>query len=271
MICFAVALRSPKSTSNWEGVLKDFNNTIHSIFNQTNPDFRVYVGCNEIPEMDRNYDERLRFVLADTPVPKTWQECCRDRSWKLCLCAQQIRKDMDQISVRGGGAFVFPVDADDYVHRGIAQYVCDHPEANGFKSKTGYRWVKGSKIATITKYFGGSMNIMKMYPEDLPDTLPDISMCFDKATSMELNRRYPIRWYDIEVEAQFAALGKPPSRLPFRSTIYVLGTGSNISSNDPAHVKEDKRFHPVAFLRKMNPFGKKVISPTLKATFGMRY
>ena len=121
-----------------------------------------------------------------------------------------------------------------------------------------------------TPYFGGTMNIMKMYPDDLPDELPDSSLCFSKETAMQLTNRYPIRWYDIEVERKFAELGKPLSELPFKSTIYVLGTGANISSNDPANAhKTHNRFHPIAFLRKINPFDKRYLSRKIKEELGM--
>lgn len=142
MVCFTIALRNPKSTNKWESVLKDFNNTLHSIFAQTCEDFRVYVGCSEIPELFEKYDDRLHFVTVDLPLPQSWEERCRDRSWKLLACARQIKLDLAELAVSGGGVFVFPVDADDYVNCKIAQYVHDHPDANGFKSKTGYRWVK---------------------------------------------------------------------------------------------------------------------------------
>ena len=269
MLCFAIALRGPKSTDNWPGVLADFRRTLHSVFNQTNPDFRVYVGCSGIPELDESYDDRLRWVTADLPVPKTWEEKCRDRSWKLCLCAQQIRKDLPELAVRGGGTFVFPVDADDLVSCRLAEYAAAHPEANGFKSPTGYRWIRGSSRLEITPYYGGTMNIMKLYEEDLPETLPDPSLCFDEATAMALTARWPIRWYDCEVEGKFAALGRPLTPLPFRSTIYVLGTGENISGEDPHAQGEQDRFHPVAFLRSLNPFTHRRLSDTIKREFGM--
>lgn len=270
MVCFTIALRSKESTNHWDKVLCDFNNTLCSIFNQTSDEFRVYVGCNEIPKLDKPFDERLRFITANLPVPKTWEECCRDRSWKLLLCAQEIKKELHSISVSGGGTFVFPVDADDFVNCHIAEYVYNHPEANGFKSKKSYRWVKGQRYMTITPYYGGTMNIIKMFEDDLPSELPDQRLCFDKDTAMALTARYPIRWYDIEVAGKYAQLGKPFTQLPFRSTIYVVGTGENISAQDPANQRKSARkYHPVAFLRKISPFNKKLITQKIIKEFNL--
>ncbi len=270
MICFVTALRSKQSTDQWSEVLKDFNNTLHSMFNQKHPDFQIYVGCNEVPELEKEYDERLHFVTADLPIPNTWQEKCRDRSWKLCLCAKQIRSDYQELLDTGKGIFIFPVDADDFVSCHLAGYVVNHPDANGFKSVKSYRWVKNSSWMEITPYFGGSMNIMKMYKDDLPEKLPEQSLCFDQSTAMKLTERYPIRWYDIEVEGKFRKLGKPLEKLPFRSTVYVLGTGANISEDDPNNTNVEKRIHPVAFLRKINPLTHRRVTAKLKNEFGIR-
>lgn len=113
------------------------------------------------------------------------------------------------------------------------------------------------------------MNIMKMYKGDLPDELPDPSFCFDHDTAMKLTERYPIRWYDIEVEQKFAKQGRPLDRLPFRSTIYVLGTGSNISCSDPNNRTDKKSFHPMAFLRSINPMTHRYVTKKIKKDFGI--
>lgn len=273
MICFTIALRSPLNTNNWEGVLADFNSTLRSVFNQTCDEFRVYVGCNEIPQLEEEYDDRLIFVTADLPLPRNWTECCRDRSWKLLMCAQKIKQDFfsDPSSPTAQrGVFVFPLDADDLVSCRIARWCHDHPDANGFKSPTGYRWVKGQRHVLVTPYYGGTMNIMKLYADDLPDEIPDHSLCHTTEISIAMSKRYPIRWIDHQVADKFAALGRPFEKLPFRSTVYVLGTGANISNDDPALNKPDtKRFHPVAFLRKINPLDKRPLG-LIKKEFAMK-
>lgn len=101
----------------------------------------------------------------------------------------------------------------------LAEYVAQHPDANGFKSAKSYKWYKGSKVMEITPYFGGSMNIMRLKPDELPEELPDISLCFDKATCIQLNEKYPVRWDDIAVEEKMRKLGRPFRKLPFCSTI----------------------------------------------------
>lgn len=232
-IIFAIALRSQGSTDNWKNVTENFNNTLKSIFNQTNPNFLVYVGCNEIPELYEPYDERLQFFQVANPVPKEWLEMARDKFWKYSVVAQKIRDYLLETSNPGNGVFVLPMDADDYVHNQICEYVGSHNEANGFVSEYGYvfyhknnRLIKYNQMHTLC----GSCNIIKMYLDDLPSELPAPELCFDKETAGVLNSRYPIRWdYHILVE-KYKDLGKSFSILPFPSTIYYLGNGDNISA-----------------------------------------
>ncbi len=187
--------------------------------------------------------------------------------WKLLRCAYEIRNDFSEAVEHG--VFVFPVDADDYVNCHIAQWVLDHPNANGFKSNTGYRYVCGQNYVTITPWYGGTMNIMKLYREDLPEELPDESTSFQKEVASALTERYPICWYDIEAKGKFAAIGRPFSELPMRSTVYVVGTGDNLSDRDPANSRKKDRFHPVAFLRKINPCDKRFLTKRLRKEYGM--
>lgn len=270
MLYFTIALRSKASSSHWEAVIADFEATLQSIFNQTCDEFRVYVGCNERPELKNAYDDRLHFVLVNTPKPGDWLDGCRDRTWKQLACCAAIKKEHTR-DVLAEGAFVFPVDADDYVSNRIAQYVSQHPTENGFKSKNGYRWHKGSGYMERSPYFGGSMNIMKLRPEEFPDELPDISLCFDKETCIALNEKYPVRWDDIAVEEKMKQLGRPLAQLPFPSTIYVLNTGANLSSADPrATGKVKTRIHFGVLLYKMRFWKYKRLSSKIKREFGMQ-
>lgn len=270
MVCFIITLMNKNVALCWEKVEQNFNNTLHSIFNQTSDDFRVYVGYTDMPKLYEKYDNRLIMIPCGTHTPIERIEKLRDRGWKLSACANAIYKDLDSIAFPDGGIFVFPVDADDLVNKNIAEYANKHSDANGFKSRIAYRHRKGKKYLDITPYFGGSMNVMKLYKKDLVAQMPDVSLCFDFETACILHKS-PVRWTDHEVEQQFADLGRPLSYFPFRSTIYVVGTGDNLSDSDPNNViEEKKRFHPVAFLRKISPFNKRFITNRIKQEFGIQ-
>lgn len=269
MLYFTIALRGRASTNQWDKVVADFENTLNSIFGQNSPEFCVYVGCNDIPQLSRNFGNQLHFVEVNTPRPQGWLDCCRDRAWKQLACCAAIKHELGE-KLSNQGIFVFPVDADDFVSNRLAEYVAQHPDANGFKSAKSYKWYKGSKVMEITPYFGGSMNIMRLKPDELPEELPDISLCFDKATCIQLNEKYPVRWDDIAVEEKMRKLGRPFRKLPFCSTIYVLNTGENISTNDPrATGMQDKKIHLGILAKKANPFIWKKIDEEIIKEFSL--
>lgn len=231
MLIFAIALRSKASSNNWENVQKNFNRTIKSLFNQTDGNFLVYVGCNDIPKTQYINDPRLRFLKVNTPVPKEWIEAARDKFWKYSVISMEIRKYLLQSSNPQDGVFVMPLDADDIINKNIVEYVNTH-DGNGFVSEYGYVWHKGNKF--VEKYnelytYCGSCNIIKMYLDDFPTELPDESTALSKETATLLNH-YPIRWNHNEVVEKYGNMGKPFSPLPFPSTIYFLNNGENISS-----------------------------------------
>ena len=223
-----------------------------------------------MPKMYENYDSRLRMIACNTRNPVERIEKLRDRGWKLSVCANMIYKEYDELAFEDDGVFVFPVDADDLVNRKIVEYANSHHLENGFKSKKAYLHKKGKQYLEITPYFGGTMNIMKLYKDDLIPEIPDVSLCFDYDTACKLHES-PVRWTDIEVERLFAEKGRPLSYLPFKSTIYVIGTGENLSDSDPNNQKgRKKRFHPVAFLRRVSPFIKSLITNRIKKDFGIQ-
>lgn len=275
MIIFAIPLRSQETAKDWNAVLSRFQNTIKSIFNQTSSDFLCIVACNKIPRMDFPYDARLEFIeLPDMPIPQTWLEMARDKFWKLTMIAVRVREILEQQPHPEKGIYVMPVDGDDLLNCRIAEYCNKNPDEHGFVSKDGYVWQSGKPFFRIYEEmhtYCGSCNIIKMYSEDLPEVCPaDPALCHDAETAGILNARYPIRYDHHTVVDRYAKAGKPFSELPFRSTVYVIGHGDNISSIFHASKGADaRRFHPVAFLRSLNIFRMKYISKKIIREFGM--
>lgn len=277
MIIFAIPLRSEGSSKNWDMVLRNFHRTIRSIFNQTDPHFRCIVACNQKPEMDQEYDERLEFLeLPYMPVPSSWLEMARDKFWKLTMIAVRAREILEQQEHPENGIYVMPVDADDLFNRRISQYCHTHPDEHGFVSNDGYVWSAGKRYFRIHKdlhTYCGSCNIIKMYREDLPEKCPAApELCHDKDTAVWMNARYPIRFDHHIIVDHYAKNGRPFRRLPFRSTVYVLGTGDNISAiHQELYEKKapsKRRFHPIAFLRKINIFSYMPITNAIRREFG---
>ena len=281
MIVYAIPFRAPETTNDWDACVKRLDRTLQSIFNPLNhAPFQCIVACNHIPEqLKGKYDSRLEWLELQMPIPQSWIEMARDKFWKLLEISVRIRALLEQQENPECGIYVMPVDADDLLNYQIAGYCEAHPDANGFVSKDGYVWQEGSSIFRIYPQmhtYCGSCNIIKMYRNDLPERMPfPIDLCHDGHTAGILNSRYPIRFDHNIIVERYCSINKPFSTLPFRSTVYVRGTGDNISciplKEKEAQSKKRKgiQIHPIAFLRKINIFKIKYISQKIKFEFGI--
>lgn len=277
MIIFAIPLKAKKASKDWETCEKRFWETIQSIFNQKG-EFKVIVACNDIPNnIDIEYDDRLEFIQVNTPIPQRWIEMARDKFWKLTVIAVRIREILELQEKPEQGIYVMPVDGDDLLNCNIAEWCSKYPHENGFVSEEGYVWEEKKQYLRIYKEmytYCGSCNVIKMYREDLPEELPvSPKLCHDKETAEKLNAVYPIRWDYHTMREKYQKLGKTFSILPFKSTIYRIDTGDNISAvygeENQSVNKQRSRFHPIAFLRKINIFKIKRITPKIKKEFGL--
>lgn len=277
MIIFAIPLRAKATTRDWASVSRRFNATIQSVFNQYDSDeYMCIVACNDIPKLEKSYDQRLEFIQLDLPIPNSWIEMARDMFWKLTEIAVRCREILEQQEQPEKGIYVMPLDADDLVSNRIAKWCESHPNENGFVSKDGYVWENHQKYMTVCPEmhtYCGSCNIIKMFRNDLPAELPaDRFFCHDRDTASVLNMRYPIRWDHNTVVQRYMELGRTFSVLPFRSTIYVREDDENISKL-AAREKEklsNKRFHPRAFLRSLNVFQYRLMTLKIINEFGIK-
>lgn len=216
MIYFGIPLRSKAVSNDWEKVSLYFNRTLWSVYNQTDPDFRVIVVCHDIPKLVHQYDERVEFIQVDAPIPANKDEMMLDKGYKVHTIAMRIREY--------GGGFTMMVDADDIQSNRIAEYVNAHPEANGFVAHNGYYYHIGDPFIKLGhKFPNGSSTIVKYSIEDLPEEhYPTM------VPGMNSNPHI-VRKQHGDIPRICAELGRPLRPLPFPASIYVRETGDNHS------------------------------------------
>ena len=112
MIYFGITLRSKAVSKNWAHVVADFTRTLDSVYQQTDPDFRVIVACHDLPKLEREYDSRVEFLQTDVPTPTTPFEMMQDKGYKLSMIGKRIREY--------GGGYTMIVDADDLISNRVA-------------------------------------------------------------------------------------------------------------------------------------------------------
>ena len=218
MIYFGIPLRSKKASKDWNEVTRVFNRTLRSVYRQTNPAFKIYVACHEVPLLDAEYDERVEFLTADTPVPTTKFEMMLDKGWKISMIAQKIRE--------AGGGYTMMVDSDDLVSNRIAEYAAAHPEKTGFISRYGYIYNDGFsyvKKALHMYRICGSCAVVRYSTEDLPDYMP--KDLWDDS----LKEKWIVRMSHRKIPDYLQSIGRALETIPFPTTIYVRNTGDNHS------------------------------------------
>lgn len=216
MIYFGIPLRSKAASKDWDKVSMFFNRTLWSVYNQTDPNFRVIVVCHDIPKLRHSYDNRVEFIRVDSPIPHTKYEMMLDKGYKVHTIGMRIREL--------GGGFTMMVDADDIQSNRIAEYVNSHPNANGFLSYNGYYWHVGDNyVKKGHKFPNGSSTIVKYSVEDLPDRY------YDKMVASENTNPHIIRKKHGDIPKICAEMGRPLTPLPFIASIYVRETGDNHS------------------------------------------
>ena len=210
---------SRKAANDWNMVSMLFNRTLWSCYNQTDPEFKILVACHEIPELTKNYDDRVEFIQVtekESPIPKTQQEKMIDKGYKTHTLAMRLRAL--------GGGYAMMVDADDLVSCRIAKFVKLHPDENGFYVKTGYVYFVGdSYMKVMPKFSSGSACIVNYSVSDLPDGYPPVMRENCDANEWIIRKKHN------SIVPACAQAGRPLKPLPFKGAVYVLGSGENHS------------------------------------------
>ena len=231
MLIFAIPLKGKGSSTNWNRVQENLNNTIESVFNQKDSlNFKCIIACSDIPLVKKEYGNRLEILKLDLPVPKSHEEGVKDKWYKLSVIACRARAIIEDDLINEDSIYFMPLDADDLVNNKIVKYCDEFPNENGFISKYGYVYNEGSHY--IKKYkdlfkFCGSCNIINIQKNDLPRRVPP----FDEFT-YEPNK-YIYHVNHGLIPDYYKNEGKEFSIIPFPTTIYMLGTGENFSNYDP--------------------------------------
>lgn len=209
LITFFVPLRSRRTTRNWELVCRLLENTLRSIFGQSDPRFDVLVICHELPTLTRDFGSRLRFLEVDLPVPSgDLKDSTMHDKWMKLACGL--------ISVRDRpAAYSMFVDADDLVSSRIAAFVAKDRNPNGYIIKKGYWYTAGSNWMQFKNDFNcGTNSILRLDALHLPASLDSVSRM----------QCIALRSGHLKIESNMLAAGTPLAHLPFAGAAYVQHT-----------------------------------------------
>lgn len=205
------------AADNWALTIELFNNTLCSIFNQTDPEFRVFVACHEKPELVKEFDNRLNFITVDFPPPRDVSQQTIDKYYKKRILVHQVQ----QI----GGQYIMFVDADDYISKNILAWVKKNNHPSGWLINAGYEYDflfnKMRTAPNFNRICGTSaiLNISSIKEEvvtEFTDYVRQNKYFFDFSHN---------DWNLYLQEHNMPIMGI----VPFKAAIYVINTGENLS------------------------------------------
>lgn len=221
MLVFVVPLQSKASAKSWERVSELFERCIQSVCQQTSPHFHAIVVCHEKPNISFHHPQ-ITYVEVDFPVPDVTSGTPKE-------IIDRKRTDKGRKQLRGlvaaqefNPTHTMLLDGDDHISKRLAEFVHQHPQANGWFFDRGYRYTPGSSwIYNKSNGFHtmcGSCNIIRNDLNRIPE-------------HPEYNRGYGYYKFYIDhakVIQVLAEAGTPLAPMPFQGAVYVVQTGENI-------------------------------------------
>lgn len=219
MLVFIVPLKSRKVSQSWEQVCNLFERSIKSICNQTSPDFRVIVVCNEKPEITFTHPH-ITYLEVDFPHHKESSPIVigdTDKGRKILAGLTYARQLAPSHTMF--------VDADDCVSKHLAEFVNQHSNSNGWFINKGYKYREGSNFIFVRSnnfyHVSGTCNIIKYELNELPET-PEYNRGCGYYKPYIVHRR---------ISSILAQRGTPIEPLPFAGAVYIVENGENLSAH----------------------------------------
>lgn len=234
MFVFLTTVRHPKTAKNYNAILDILSLTINSVSNQkTNFEYKFIVVCNELPELQVNFDNVI-FHVVDFPPPgggvsnkQTLTDMSRDKGTKLAaglIFAKKLNPKK-----------VFIIDADDWVRDNVVEYVMSNANNDFWHVNKGYVVNLNEKSYVrkygLSRYCGTSYiydysKLIKLLSLDIIEESPSLSSLIEGVEEFQLlnilgNHRYQF--------SHFKKYGYEFKELPFFSICWVVNNGENHS------------------------------------------
>lgn len=216
MLVFCIPLRSKEVSKDWNKVSLLFNRTLESVYNQTNPNFKVFVACHQIPDLNKSYDDRVQFIIMNTKIPVTYLDMMWDKDTKIYTCQNAARKYLIQQKLTG--AYFMNVDSDDLVSNKIADFVVNKAKKLVYTSRHGYIYFEGNtylKKARRLERTCGSCFVIYLELNQLP--------CNDEGFLLNNVDKCPFTPHHSDIYLKLVKIKKwSHGYIPFPTTIYIV-------------------------------------------------
>jgi hypothetical protein len=266
LVTFIIPVRHQDNARDWDALKTNLAQTVASISNQTNGDWRGIIVANEgadIPPLPEKFAvERVTFPPNDLhELGKGSREDFLD-----AFRADKGRRVlMGMLAARDSEYFMI-VDDDDLVSAHIVQHVSEHRTANGWTIDKGFIWDSGGKLLFRYNEFNhlcGTCLIIRSDLYGLPERFEDASLDWIKT----------MLGSHVRIAGILAERGAPLQALPFRGAVYRVAHGGS-HSQAPSLIRQyflsrEVLGHPRRLLNNLRRL-KVIGDDTLREFFGKR-
>lgn len=222
LLTFIIPVRHQDNARDWAALKANLIETVTSIANQTNGDWRGIVVANEgadIPPLPAKFSvERVTFPPNDLhELGKGGREDFLD----AFRVDKGRRVLMGMLAARDSEFFMI-CDDDDLVSAHIVQFVSEHRQDNGWKITHGFIWDSGGKLLFGYDDFNNLCGTSLIIRSDLykvPATFADASLDWIKS----------MLGSHVRIGEILAKRGTPLGKLPFRGAVYRVAHGGSHS------------------------------------------
>jgi hypothetical protein len=237
---FLIPFVSPQVSANWLSACAYLQQTLRSIRNSTNENYRVVVVGSEKPQLEMDFDSRIHVISFEQPFPLHPNRRAALRLDKLA----KIDAAWRYAKTNWQPKYVMKLDADDFISSRLVGWLDHAGTEAGYLVRDGWLWSSGAHyLIQCTEYLDRVCGSCLIIRSDLADrtgpflteaegvVLDQEASSFaasdhyslvpgSKTTTLLLNESHQ------RIEAQFSFLGRELHTFPFGAVIYRLSSHS---------------------------------------------
>jgi hypothetical protein len=262
MLVFIVPIKSKQLAKDWQSVSTLFERCLKSICNQTNPDFYVFVICNDRPEISFTHPQVTYLEREFSPFENNWQNRNLDRLRKVALGLVHARPL--------NPSHIVCVDADDCINRHLTTFVQQNPQAPGWYFSKGYVYQEGSQLIRLMRKgfdrYSSTSNIIRTDLFQLPPNFTETD-CLQPITTPHPYLKTLFDGYrHREIIATLARQDTHLKPLPFPGGIYTRN-GENVYFGISDQNRKISLKSRLMRLKSLLDF--RWVSPSIRQNFGL--
>lgn len=245
VIVFLVPLAPRRVKSNWQATCRQLEQTLKSIRNSDDGDFRVVIAGNDKPDFDAALDGRFEFLSIDEKPPLHSIPVVAGVLDKL----EKVTAAWEHAKAKWNPQHVMKLDADDFISCRLVGWLEENKGKPGYLIPHGWSWKTGARFLiqrteTLDRECGSCIIIRHDLVEHTGPFLTETEgvVMSEASSKFAVDDQYSLvpgsgvstllgNDSHQRYAAQFAYLGHDLASVPFPAVIYRTG---NPDSNSKA-------------------------------------